>query len=161
MKETIEVFGGITVKDIIIYMTALYWVYRIAKTWYRGMVGIHDKQQEYESAIVLAKENRDIIDSISHKLDNLIQSDREYKLRSLGDKLFVCYNQGVLQGNTITRRQLENYERNEKLYLALGGNGIVKDKYHPEIMDMRVVEELPPKDEQQEEAKEDRNGESI
>lgn len=141
MNEVISVFGNITFKDIVVYATALYWLIKIAKKIYEDIAEHHDKKQETESAVSLAKENRDKIDSITLKLDELVKSDRDYKLRSLGDKLFVCYNQAILQGY-ITLRQLENYKKNEELYLKLGGNGIVQDKYHPEIMGMKVIEDV-------------------
>lgn len=140
MKETIEVFGNITAKDIIIYVMAFYWVGRIGYTWYKNMVKFHDKEQEKETLFCLVKENSKKIEELSELVKNNMESDKEYRLRSLSDKLFVCYNSAKTQGY-ITRRQLENFEANLKIYYELGGNGLVKKKYEPEVYRIRLLED--------------------
>lgn len=140
MKESLEVFGHISVKDLIIYGMALYWLIKLAKKAYDEISEHHDKEQEKETVFSLAKENQSKINSLTEKIDELIRNDRDYKLRSLSDKLFVCYNSAMMQGY-ITRRQLENFEANLQVYYELGGNGLVKKKYEPEIYNTRLIED--------------------
>lgn len=133
-------FGGITVKDLIIYGMALYGVYRIGFNWYKNMTKFHDKEKEKETLFCLVRENSRKIEELSELVRHNMESDKEYRLRSLSDKLFVCYNQAILQG-FITRRQLENFEANLRIYYELGGNGLVKKKYEPEIYHMEIHED--------------------
>ena len=89
----------------------------------------------------MIKENQASIDKLTEKIDDHIRRDREYKLGSIRDKLFVCYNSAKQQGY-ITRRQLENFHANLKIYYEeYDGNGLAKKKYEPEINQMEVRED--------------------
>lgn len=139
MNEVKELFGNILLKDLMIYGMALYWLYRAAKRLYQGITEIHDKEQEKSSLLEMIKENRDSIDRLTVTIEKHIERDREYKLRSLADKIFVCYNTAKNQGY-ITSRQAENFEKNLELYDEYGGNGLVNNKYAPEIRNMEERE---------------------
>lgn len=145
MKESIEVFGSLSVKDLIIYGMAFYWVYRIGKGWYFNAIKYHEKEKEHESAIILAKENRDKIDNLAQKIEKFMRSFFVYNENSIRDKLFICYNSAKNQG-CITIRQLENFNRNYKFYEEIGGDDDIVKKYKCEIDEMRVVEEVPVKE---------------
>lgn len=140
MKELMSVFGHFSVESVITLLCALYGLYKVLERVYKAVTGFHDKQQEKEELFFLIRENQSSITDMAEKLDRHIQRDREYKLGSIRDKLFVCYNSAKQQGY-ITRRQLENFHANLVIYYELGGNGLVKHKYEPEINDMEIKED--------------------
>lgn len=140
MKDLIGVFGQFNIEQVIVFGSALYGLYKVLEKVYKAATGFHDKQQESEYIIKVVKENTVKINNLAHTIDELVTSDREYKLRSLADKLFVCYNSAKRQGY-ITRRQLENFHANLVIYYGLGGNGLVKHKYEPEINEMDIKED--------------------
>ena len=140
MKELINVFGHFSVESVITLLCALYGLYKVLERVYKAATGFHDKQQEKEALFVMIKKNQSSIDRLTEKIDGHIQRDKEYKLGSIRDKLFVCYNSAKQQGY-VTRRQLENFHANLAIYYELGGNGLVEKKYEPEINEMKIKED--------------------
>ena len=137
MKEVVGIFGHYSVEQLITFCVALYGVYKLAAKGYKVLTGFHDKQQEKEILFAMIQENQNSITQLTENLDKHIKKDKEYKLGSLSDKLFVCYNSAKRQGY-ITARQLENFHANLQIYYDLGGNGLVKTKYEPEINGLEI-----------------------
>ena len=141
MKELMNVFGHFNVEQVVMLCCACYGLYKVLERFYKVATGYHDKQQEKEELFAMIRENQASITEIDKKLDQHIQRDREYKLGSIRDKLFVCYNAAKKQGY-ITRRQLENFHANLKIYYEeYDGNGPVRKKYEPEINEMEIRED--------------------
>ena len=140
MKELISIFGHFSVENVITLLCALYGLYKVLERVYKAATGFHDKQQEKEALFAMIKKNQSSIDRLTEKIDGHIQRDKEYKLGSIRDKLFVCYNSAKQQGY-VTRRQLENFHANLAIYYELGGNGLVEKKYEPEINEMKIKED--------------------
>ena len=140
MKDLIGVFGQFNIEQVIVFGSALYGLYKALEHFYKVAVNYHDKQQEKELLFAMIKRNQSSIDRLTEKIDSHIQRDKEYKLGSIRDKLFVCYNIAKQQGY-ITRRQLENFHANLVIYYEFGGNGLVKHKYEPEVNEMDVRED--------------------
>ena len=140
MKDLIRAFGNFNVEQVIVFCSAIYGLYKVLEKIYKAVTGFHDKQQESDHIIKVVKENTIKINRLAQTINELVASDREYKLRSLADKLFVCYNIAKQQGY-ITRRQLENFHANLVTYYGLGGNGLVAKKYEPEVNEMEVRED--------------------
>lgn len=139
MNDIINVFGGISLKDLLLIVIAVVAIIKYARTGYQKIAEYHDKEQEKESLRNLVRENSKQIEELKNLVLKNMESDREYKLRSLSDKLFVCYNSAKMQG-FITPRQLENFYANLDVYKELGGNGVVERKYAPEVAKMEVKE---------------------
>lgn len=140
MKDIIGIFGRFSIEQVIGLCCAFYGLYKVIERVYKAVTDYHDKQQEKEELFAMIKENQASIDKLTEKIDGHIQRDKEYKLGSIRDKLFVCYNSAKQQGY-ITRRQLENFHANLVIYYELGGNGLVKNKYEPEINEMEIKED--------------------
>ena len=140
MDNVIRVFGHYNMEQGIVFFCAIYGLYKVLEHFYKAAVNYHDKQQEKESLFAMIKRNQSSIDRLTEKIDSHIQRDKEYKLGSIRDKLFACYNIAKQQGY-ITRRQLENFHANLVIYYEFGGNGLVKHKYEPEINEMDVKED--------------------
>lgn len=147
MKEALELFGNITFKDTVIFLMAIYWLYSMGKRAYLNIINFHKKKTEIEDIMSMVTSNREQVEGLKSMLEDIratveenAKRDIEYRKRSLADKLFVCYN-SVKQQGYITTRQLENYLENEKLYTEIGGNGIVKEKYHPFIIKAKTEQE--------------------
>ena len=140
VKELMNVFGHFNVEQVVMFCCALYGLYKVVERFYKAATGFHDKQQEKEALFAMIKKNQSSIDRLTEKIDGHIQRDKEYKLGSIRDKLFVCYNSAKQQGY-VTRRQLENFHANLAIYYELGGNGLVEKKYEPEINEMNIKED--------------------
>lgn len=141
MKELMNVFGHFNVEQVVMFCCALYGLYKVVERFYKAVTDYHDKQQEKEELFAMIKKNQSSIDKLAEKIDGHIRRDREYKLGSLRDKLFVCYNAVKKQGY-ITRRQLENFHANLDVYRKeYGGNGLVDKVYEPEINKAEVRED--------------------
>ena len=140
MKDIIGIFGQFRIEQLLTLCCAFYGLYKVLERVYKVVTDYHDKQQEKEELFAMIKKNQSSIDKLAEKIDGHIRRDRDYKLGSIRDKLFVCYNSAKQQGY-ITRRQLENFHANLVIYYELGGNGLVKHKYEPEINDMEIKED--------------------
>ena len=139
MNEIINAFGSITVERLLVYIFAIFFIIKYARLGYQKITDFHDKEQEKESIRNLVKENSKQIKELKELFEHNIEEDRKYKLRSLADKIFVCYNSSKMQG-FITPRQLENFLANVEEYKTRGGNGVVEKKYLPEVLAMEVKE---------------------
>ncbi len=141
MAEFIEVFGDITVAYLVVFASACFFLFYISRKLYKWSVELHDKTEEYEDVKKTAYQNEECIKEIAKMLEKEAKLTKEFRKRALADTIFKCYNNGKERGGKITRRQLENFEANVELYERLNGNGLVHNKYKPEVYAMEVEED--------------------
>ncbi len=139
MKEVIQVFGNYTIEWLVFVIVAFSVLGQASLKLYKAANNLHKKTDEYESIVELTYENSKNIETLSNIITKEQEMTNEFRIRSLADTLFVCYKNVKEQGY-VTRRQLENFQDNVEMYRKLGGNGVVENKYIPEVMKMEVKE---------------------
>ncbi len=139
MKELINAFGNHNISSVIVLIAGLSVIVQYSFKLYRAATNLYEKTEEYEKIVQMTHENSESINELRQSIEQDRESNNEYKIRMLADTLYVCYKHCKDTGY-ITRRQLENFQDNVKLYQKIGGNGVVEHKYIPEIMEMEVKE---------------------
>lgn len=163
MKEAIELWGNLTIAQILVYILAIGFMVKIGLKVWTTFSSINKKLDIWEKTITVTEDNVRRLDEQRAKMELLgkyIESQKEvekdirdltrlfedekefninYQRRSLADKLFTCYHAAQRQGY-ITRSQLDNFNRNVEMYEARGGNGIVHEVYIPGIQNLPIKE---------------------
>ncbi len=147
MNEVIQLFGKITVKDVIILCVAIYAIYELIEKLYKKITNYYSEELEEKSTKKQVEKNTAAIKEIKSELGDIkeliikeSERQKKYQTQSLQDKIFVCYNNAKKQG-FITRSQLENFAKNVEEYEKLSMNGLVHEKYKPEVYKMEVRED--------------------
>lgn len=126
-----------TVKDVMVVVAAGGFIFTVVHQLFNNSRQINRRIDEYEKVVELTYKNTESIKDLTCTIKKEQKHIREYQLTSLSDKLFVCYHQCRIQ-KYITRGQLENFNRNAKMYKKLGGNSIVDTVYIPYIQTLEV-----------------------
>ncbi len=137
MNEFIKLCGLCTVKDVVVVAASISFIFTVIYQLFNNSRQISKRIDEYEKVVDLTYKNAESIEEIACIVKKEQKHSREYQLTSLSDKLFVCYHNCRVQ-DYITRGQLDNFNRNVKMYKKLGGNSIVDSVYIPYIKKLEV-----------------------
>lgn len=161
MDAFIDIFGKITLTDVILLVVALVFLYKVGSKIVAWISGVHDRKKEECEKIESLASN---IENVNGQLKN-IQADlsetkknifelkvnfgrdikriedenNNYRVASLRDNIFKDYQAYIKQG-FVSEAQLNNFDTNIKEYTKRGGNSAVIDKYKPEVFALPVAD---------------------
>lgn len=125
MDEFVQVFGQMTIANVIIYIFAFSYVIEKGKKGYDWITKSHDKQQE--------RENKEaMIEDQDKKITNLTKGMLALLSNDLYDR---C--EKALTENEITISELDKIKRLYEPYHSLGGNG-TGTKLFEDVLRLRI-----------------------
>lgn len=175
MNELIQLGKNITIADLIVIIAAASFVVQIGMKVINYIITKYKEKQNTENlsttveqlSVQIQKDKASIdqkIDELTVEILNLsevfncrmnqftkrieddLNESRAYRKAILHDSIIKMYDDYIARGY-ITHSELENFSITINQYYKAGGNGLIKSKYEPAIMELPVKENSEEDDE--------------